>query len=351
MRTDALDYDLPPERVAQRPLEDRSASRLLVLDRQSGHLEHRAFSDIEEYTQAGDCLVLNDSKVIPARFYLQRNTGGRVEGLFLSQPSEGQWRVLLKNARRLGPREKVRLLDTKTGSASLFTLTVTNKLGDGHWLLTTDTETNTQDILSEFGHVPLPPYIHRLDRNSEDASDRDRYQTVYAREPGSVAAPTAGLHFTEELLDGLKIDGLQIANITLHVGLGTFKPIGTESIEGHQMHEESFQLDQDCADRINQARSAGGRIVAVGTTSVRTLESVAVDSRVSAMQGKTDIFINPGYSFQIVDALITNFHLPRSTLLALVFAFAGREAVLEAYRQAIQLKYRFFSYGDAMLIL
>ena len=351
MKTADLDYDLPPERIAQSPMADRSASRLLVLDRQSGRIEHRVFADIVDYTQPGDCLVLNDSKVIPAQFTLRRKTGGLIEGLFLSKMPENQWRVLLKNAGRMKPLEKVRLFDTQNETESDFTITVSDKLGEGQWLLTPETGSTHLDILSHYGQTPLPPYIHRKGQHSDDTFDRQHYQTVYAQQPGSVAAPTAGLHFTSDLLDRLERRGLSIAKITLHVGLGTFKPISDETVEAHQMHHETFQIDPANADRINQAKSAGKRIIATGTTSVRTLEAGAVDNRLSAKTGQTDIFIKPGCSFQIVDALITNFHLPRSTLLALVFAFAGREFVLETYRQAVQMEYRFFSYGDAMLIL
>jgi len=356
MDTSELEYELPPRLIAQHPLADRAITRLLVLNRRTCQTEHRHFFDLSDYLAPGDCLVLNDTRVFPARFFIRRATGGRIEGLFINLTPQGDWQVLLKNASRLRPDEEVVLLAPAADAdnkASFPRLKVRERQEAGRWLLQPVFTENFLDILSQLGLTPLPPYIHRPPEETaaSDPEDRARYQTVYARPPGSIAAPTAGLHFTHELLANIREKGVRIARLTLHVGLGTFKPITTEKVEDHVMHPEYYQLDGANAELINQTISQGGRIIAVGTTSVRTLESLAMDKKVCCGAGWTNMYIIPGYAFQIVSALITNFHLPRTSLLALVCAFAGTDLALEAYRQAVQLEYRFYSYGDAMLIL
>jgi len=356
MDTSELDYDLPLRLIAQHPLAERAMTRLLVLNRRTCQTEHQHFCDLPGYLTPGDCLVLNDTRVFPARFFIRRSTGGRIEGLFINLTPQGDWQVLLKNASRLRPNEEVVLITPAADAAnksSFPRLKVRENQGAGRWLLQPGFTENFLDILWRFGLTPLPPYIHRPPEEipANDSEDRARYQTVYARPPGSIAAPTAGLHFTNELLEGIREKGVHIARLTLHVGLGTFKPITAEKVEDHVMHPEYYQLDEANAELINQTISQGGRIFAVGTTSVRTLESLAEGKKVRPGTGWTDLFITPGYEFQIVDALITNFHLPRTSLLALVCAFAGTQTLLAAYRRAIELEYRFYSYGDAMLIL
>ncbi|MBN1436933.1 MAG: tRNA preQ1(34) S-adenosylmethionine ribosyltransferase-isomerase QueA [Sedimentisphaerales bacterium] len=351
MKTDELNYDLPEELIAQQALANRAESRLLVIDRQSDKLEHRQFKDIGDYLRAGDCLVVNESKVIPARFYARRASGGKIEGLFLELSEEGHWQVLLKNAGRLKVGETIELVrpgqvKDEVREAEVG-LRVVERLGGGEWRLAFEGKGDYLGVLEEYGVTPLPPYIKRAAEND----DIGRYQTVYAKRPGSAAAPTAGLHFTEELLGQIAAMGIRTAKVTLHVGLDTFKPVTSERLADHPMHSEHYLLDEENAGIINEARKAGGRIVAVGSTSVRVLETLGQDGEIAAGQGATRLFIMPGYEFRVVDAMITNFHLPRTTLLAMVCAFGGTERVLGAYREAVRERYRFFSYGDATLLV
>ncbi len=358
MQTEKLNYSLPRELVAQRPAGRRTDSRLLVLNRSSGGYADGSFSRIGDYLKAGDCLVLNDTRVIPARFFARRKTGAEIEGLFLSENAPGQWQVMLKNARRVRPGEIIYLTDAANQEFCPARVLERKILDDGfdeseppQWLLKIDYPADAGDILGRIGLAPLPPYIKR-DRNPSRAEeDLHRYQTVYAREDGAVAAPTAGLHFTSELLGQLKDKGINFAYVTLHVGAGTFRPIAAKNLEEHKMHFEYFRLDEHNVRIINEARGQGGRIITVGTTSVRTLEVAAEGDKVKAQQGRTDLFIKPGYKFKMVDAMVTNFHLPKSSLLALVAAFAGLENILAAYHHAIEQRYHFYSYGDAMLII
>ena len=332
-------YDLPEERIAQTPAEPRDHSRLMVLHRDTHEIEHRRFYDVIEYLNPGDCLVINDTKVIPARLYGERPTGGAVEVLLLRQLAPKRWETLVRPGRKLRPGAEVLF-----GGGRLKGRVLENTDVGGR-IVEFECEGTFEAALDALGEMPLPPYIH------EKLEDRDRYQTVYARQEGSAAAPTAGLHFTPELLSRIREKGVDIVPVLLHVGLGTFRPVKVENIEDHEMHTEYFEVTEDAARRINAARERGGRVVAVGTTSVRTLESAAKDGRVQAMRGDTNIFIKPGYKYQMVDALITNFHLPGSTLIMLVSAFYDRERILDAYRLAVREEYRFFSFGDAMLIL
>jgi S-adenosylmethionine:tRNA ribosyltransferase-isomerase len=349
MRTDQFEYDLPEELIAQAPSVQRPKSRLLVLHRADGRLEDRLFADLPEYLRPGDCLVLNDTKVLPARFFCRKTTGGLLEGLFLEQLPDGSWKVLLKKARKIKPGNRLTFLDRK--GRLWQDVEVLQKLSDGQWRIRPALTADAQTILGVIGTAPLPPYIKRPALPDHPEEDLDRYQTVYARRPGAVAAPTAGLHFDKDLLNRLEAMGVRTAYLTLHVGIGTFRPIQTETFEEHQMHSERYEVTAQAAELINSALAEGGRIIAVGTTSVRTLETAAQNRKVRPSSGQTDLFITPGYTFQIVDAMITNFHLPRSTLLALVAAFAGCETILDAYRHAVKQRYRFYSYGDAMLIL
>ena len=351
MRTDELDYNLPVELIAQAPVERRSASKLLVLDRSTGQMTDSQFGCVGDFLRPGDCLVLNDTKVLAARFFAQRPSGAALEGLFLAERKDapGMWKVMLKGARKVRVGERIRIRDRHQGDFCEARL-VEKKAG-GVCLLRIETERSAEAILDEVGFPPLPPYIRRDGDPIQAQVDRQRYQTVYARRPGAVAAPTAGLHFTDSLLDQLQAKGVRRASVTLHVGTGTFKPVKTEDLEAHEIHQEWFRLDAANARIINAAREAGGRIVAVGTTATRVLETVATDSSVEPGEGTTRLFITPGYAFKAVDAMITNFHLPRSTLLALVGAFAGLEQMLIAYHHAIEQRYRFYSYGDAMLIV
>jgi S-adenosylmethionine:tRNA ribosyltransferase-isomerase len=340
LKTRDFYYELDESLIAQTPLEKRDASRLLVYNRETHEAEHRVFSDIVEYLRPGDVLVINDTKVIPARLYgVKKGTRCAVEFLLLRRLSLDTWEIIMKPGRKLKPGDDVEFSD------KLFA-TILEKKEDGVTEARFSFDGVFEAILEELGEMPLPPYIH------EKLSDPSRYQTVYAREEGSAAAPTAGLHFTPELLDKIAAMGVTIARLTLHVGLGTFRPVKAESVEEHVMHSEHYHVSEEAAEAINAARQSGGRIVAVGTTCVRTLESVSDESGiVHAGSGETDIFITPGYRFKAVDALITNFHLPESTLIMLVCAFAGREETLALYRDAVKRRYRFFSFGDAMLIL
>ena len=343
MLTADFDYELPEELIAQGPLPQRDQSRLLILDRSSGTISHSTFSRLPEYLAASDCLVLNDSSVIPAKFRAFRRSGGKVEGLFLTE-SEDTWQVMLRPSARLKEDEAIELAGYP-GSLRLL-----KSLGRGIWKVRPEPPASSLEILESIGRVPLPPYIKRQ-TNSDEPTDKQRYQTIFASVPGSVAAPTAGLHFTKRTFRKLEDKGIQHTCITLHVGLGTFAPLVAERIEGHQMHQEWFNISENTAKQLRATRASGGKIVAVGTTSVRVLEAASGSQKLMAQQGWTDIFIKPGYEFRSTDMMLTNFHLPRSTLLVLVCAFASRELIFEAYQQAIARGYRFYSYGDAMLIV
>ena len=349
VKTEKLNYHLPSELIAQAPLSVRSDSRLLVLDRSSGSVLDSRFSRLGEFLSPGDCLVLNDTKVLPARFFARCTTGGKLEGLFLSTEINDVWIVYLKGLRKLKQGDDFYLKDKQ--KADFCQAVLLAKLGQGKCRLHIKTDLDAQSVLDKIGYPPLPPYIKRDDNPEVAAEDQQRYQTVYARQSGAVAAPTAGLHFTEPLIEQLKQAGIKFAFITLHVGAGTFKPVTEDNLEDHKIHEERFRIDQENAAIINAVKNKGGRIIPVGTTSTRVLETAAVGSRIEATAGKTELFIMTDYPFKIIDAMITNFHLPKSTLLALVAAFAGLENVLSAYQHAIEKKYRFYSYGDAMLII
>ena len=334
-------YELPRELIAQDPLEDRSSSRLMVLDRETGKTEHHIFTDILDYLNPGDCLVVNNTKVIPARLIGSKvGTDAKVEVLLLKREADDVWETLVKPGKKLKPGAKVSF------GEGLLTGEILEVVEDGNRKIRFTYEGIFEEILDQLGQMPLPPYItHQL-------KDKTRYQTVYAKHDGSAAAPTAGLHFTPELLQKIQHQGVQIAHVTLHVGLGTFRPVKVENILDHHMHSEYYMVEEDQARLINETKARGGRVIAVGTTSLRTLESAAgPDGILTAGSGWTDIFIYPGYSFRMIDALLTNFHLPESTLFMLVSALAGRETILEAYAEAVREKYRFFSFGDAMLIL
>ncbi len=349
MKIDMLQYHLPPDLIAQQPGDTRSDSRLLVFRRINGHTLDSRFDRIGDFLSPGDCLVLNDTKVLQARFFGRRNTGGRLEGLFLAETETATWQVMLKTSSKVKPGDMFYLKDKAKND--YCTAEVLEKTADGTCRLKIETEADTETILDNIGFPPLPPYIKRDDDLATAEVDKQRYQTVYAKIPGAVAAPTAGLHFTKPLIEQLQKAGVRLAYITLHVGAGTFKPIAVENIEDHKMHQEQFSIDQENARIINTAKEKGGRIIAVGTTSTRVLETVAANSRIQAVSGETNLFIKPGYKFKMVDAMITNFHLPKSSLLALVAAFAGLENILVAYNHAIEQRYRFYSYGDAMLII
>jgi len=349
MKTEELNYYLPSELIAQTPLSVRSDSRLLVLDRSAGNVSDSRFSKLGDFLSPGDCLVLNDTKVLPARFFARRTTGGKLEGLFLAADDEGIWTAYLKGIRKLRQGDEFYLKNRQ--KADFCKAVLLEKLDKGKCRLRIKTDADAQAVLDEIGFPPLPPYIKRDDDPAVAAQDEQRYQTVYARQSGAVAAPTAGLHFTEPLIEQLKQAGVQFAFITLHVGAGTFKPVTAVNLEDHQIHKERFSIDEKNAAIINAAKNKGGRIIPVGTTSTRVLETVAAGSQIKATTGTTELFIMPGYRFKMIDAVITNFHLPKSTLLALVAAFAGRENILAAYNHAIEQRYRFYSYGDAMLIV
>ena len=350
MKTDELDYNLPAELIAQWPSQERGGSRLLVLQRAGGAILDRKFADITDYLQGGDCLVLNDTKVLPAKFYIQKENGAKTEALFLAQSQPGQWTLMLKNARRLRPGQKITLLD-RTGSVRAGASMVCRDQ-QGRWIMELLKAEPAEKLLDEIGFAPLPPYIRRTESDRQYLEkDLDRYQTVYAQRPGAVAAPTAGLHFDRPLLEKIEKMGVLPVRITLDVGEGTFKPVKTQNLEDHLMHTERFQISPQAAEVINHCRGRGRRVIAVGTTAVRTLESSVHNGLVTPAAGQTNLFIRPGFKFQAVDGMITNFHLPRSTLIALVAAFAGLEQILRAYRHAIEKQYRFYSYGDAMLIV
>ena len=335
-----FDYDLPQELIAQDPLLKRDESRLLVLNPVTGAIEHRHFYDIKSYLRAGDCLVINNTKVIPARLLgAKEETGAKIEVLLLINHGGDNWETLVKPGRKCKEGTRISFGD------GLLVGQVTGVMEDGNRMIHFSYQGVWEEVLDRLGQMPLPPYIHHR------LQDKDRYQTVYAKHDGSAAAPTAGLHFTPELLDEIRKEGVDIAEVTLHVGLGTFRPVSADRVEDHHMHSEYYIVDREAADKINRARAGGGRIIAVGTTSTRTLESVAKeDGTIPVKSGWTKIFIYPGYQFKAIDGLITNFHLPQSTLVMLVSALAGKEHILQAYREAVEERYRFFSFGDAMYI-
>lgn len=341
MKTSDFYYDLPQELIAQDPLEDRSSSRLLHLSMKDGSVEHRHFTDILDYLKEGDCLVVNDTRVIPARLYGHKEeTGALIEILLLKRKENDIWECLVKPGKKARPGAKLVFGD------GILKGEIIDVVEEGNRLIQFQYEGIFEEILDQLGEMPLPPYItHKLE-------DKNRYQTVYAKNDGSAAAPTAGLHFTQELLQKVQEKGVKIAHVTLHVGLGTFRPVKVDDVENHHMHSEFYVVEEDQARMINDTKASGGRVIAVGTTSCRTLESATgEDSILKAGSGWTEIFIYPGYQFRMIDGLITNFHLPESTLIMLVSAFAGKEHVLRAYEEAVKEKYRFFSFGDAMLIL
>lgn len=340
LKTSDFYFHLPQELIAQDPLEDRSSSRLLCLDKESGEIQHHNFKEIIDYLKPGDCLVLNNTKVIPARLLGNKaDTGGGVEVLLLKRQKDDIWETLVKPGKKARPGTQLEF------GNGLLKAKVLETLEEGNRLIQFEYEGVFEEILDRLGEMPLPPYItHKL-------QDKNRYQTVYAKYEGSAAAPTAGLHFTQELLDQLVKKGVELAYVTLHVGLGTFRPVKVESILEHHMHSEYYEVTAEAASQINQAKAAGGRVICVGTTSCRTIESAANEAgMVVPGCNNTEIFIYPGYRFKVLDGLITNFHLPESTLVMLVSSLAGREHVMEAYQQAIEQKYRFFSFGDAMFI-
>ncbi|HAK1506769.1 TPA: tRNA preQ1(34) S-adenosylmethionine ribosyltransferase-isomerase QueA [Listeria innocua] len=341
MKVEDFDFDLPEELIAQTPLLDRTSSRLMVLDKESGEIKDQHFTDIISYLNKGDALVLNDTRVLPARLHgIKDETGAHIEVLLLKQKEGNAWETLVK------PAKRIRKGATITFGDGALKATCLEELEHGGRILEFSYEGIFYEVLEQLGEMPLPPYI------KEQLADQDRYQTVYAKENGSAAAPTAGLHFTEELLAQISAKGVEIIFVTLHVGLGTFRPVDVEDTQNHKMHSEFYRLTEESADRINKIKSAGGKVVAVGTTSIRTLETIASrhDGKLIAESGWTDIFISLGYEFQAVDALITNFHLPKSTLIMLVSALSDRTKILAAYNHAVEQQYRFFSFGDAMFI-
>jgi S-adenosylmethionine:tRNA ribosyltransferase-isomerase len=342
MKVDLFDFFLPEELIAQTPLEKREESRLMVLNKETGETKHDIFKNIKQYLKPGDCLVLNDTRVLPARLFgVKQDTGAKVELLLLKQEKGDIWEALVK------PAKRVKIGTVLEFGNGKLKATCKKEMDHGGRIMEFEYEGIFYEVLDELGHMPLPPYI------KEQLEEKDRYQTVYARERGSAAAPTAGLHFTEALLEEIKEMGVSLAFITLHVGLGTFRPVSVEDINEHEMHAEFYQMTEGTARLLNEVRERGGRIITVGTTSTRTLETIAqkYDGRFQEESGWTDIFIYPGYEFKAIDGMITNFHLPKSTLIMLISALAGRENVLKAYEEAVNQKYRFFSFGDAMLII
>lgn len=334
-----FDYNLPEELIAQTPIEKRDESRLMILDKTKKTIEHKTFKNIIDYLNPGDCLVINNTKVIPARLYGKKQTGAKVEFLLLNRIENDTWEALVRPGRKLLPGTQVTFGD------GLLKATVLEVLESGNRKVVFEYNGIFNEILDQIGMMPLPPYI------KEKLNNKDRYQTVYAKYEGSAAAPTAGLHFTKDLLEKIKEKNIEIANVTLHVGIGTFRPVKVEKVEEHDMHSEHFYIREQDVDKINNAKKNGKRVIAVGTTSCRVLESVADENGLlKPYEGDTNIFIYPGYKFKCIDALITNFHLPKSTLLMLVSALAGREFVMKAYEEAVEQKYRFFSFGDAMFI-
>lgn len=340
MQTKDFSFDLPEHLIAQTPLLDRTASRLMVLNKRTGELAHKHFSDVKAYLKPGDCLVLNDTRVIPARLFGVRESGALVEFLLLKRIDHKSWETLVK------PGKKARIGDKFSFGEGVMTAEIVDYAEEGARIIRFEFEGIFEHILDELGSMPLPPYIQA------QLEDRERYQTVFAKNSGSAAAPTAGLHFTKALLDEIEASGVYVTYITLHVGLGTFRPVKVDNVDDHKMHAEYYEISEDTAKCINHAKANGGRIITVGTTSTRTLEGSADESGIiKASSGWTDIFIYPGYQFKIIDGMITNFHLPESTLIMLVSALAGKEPVLNAYNTAVKEEYRFFSFGDAMLVI
>ncbi|MFN3152213.1 tRNA preQ1(34) S-adenosylmethionine ribosyltransferase-isomerase QueA [Bremerella sp.] len=344
---DQYDYHLPSDLIAQQPLEKRTDARLLVVNRQTQEILHQHVRDLPEFLNSGDCLVLNNTKVVPARLMGRRaNTGGRWQGLFVETDPQGHWLVLAKTRGKIQPGEKVILENREAREDTELELLA--NLGGGQWAVKPLTDESPFDVLERVGRVPLPHYIRGGEMMPEDWKD---YQTVFAENPGAVAAPTAGLHFTHELLNKISAQGVDRQFVTLHVGMGTFRPIGVDNIEEHEMHFEYGEIDQPTVDRLKEVKTNGGRVVSVGTTATRVLETAAASGTLEPWVGKTNLFIRPPYQFKAVDVLLTNFHLPKSTLLILVRTFGGDELLRRAYREAIKEEYRFYSYGDAMLIL
>ncbi len=339
MRTGEFDYSLPKELIAQAPVGERSSSRLLVLDRSGKGIEHRLFRDVEGCLREGDLLVINDTKVIPARLFARKETGGRVEILLVEEIDERRWSCLVSGVRKVPAETRVYVGGRPVGLKS----------GVPFWTVELPVGVDAAQLMADHGSMPLPPYIKR-GRDEKIPEDYERYQTVYAREVGSIAAPTAGLHFDAGLLDRIRKKGVEIATITLHIGIGTFFPVKSETVEGHEMHREHYSMPPQSMEAVKRTKAEGGRVVAVGTSAVRTLETAFSARNGDGLTGHTGLFIYPGYKFRVVDALITNFHLPRSTPLLLACAFAGIEALETAYREAIERRYRFYSYGDAMFI-
>lgn len=341
MNINDFDFDLPEELIAQTPLKDRSSSRLMILDRESGEIEHKVFSDVIDELKAGDCLILNDTKVLPARLMgMKEETGAHIELLLLKEMGKDEWETLVK------PAKRVKVGTVVTFGEGLLKAVCIGEKDHGGRVFKFEYEGIFYELLDRLGEMPLPPYIH------EKLEDQDRYQTVYAKEQGSAAAPTAGLHFTPELLDRIREKGVEIVFITLHVGLGTFRPVSVDSIEEHEMHSEFYSVTEEAAATINRVKASGGKVISVGTTSTRTIETIATkyNGEIRAESGWTAIFIYPGYEFKCIDGLITNFHLPKSTLVMLVSALSSRENILNAYNEAVKERYRFFSFGDAMFI-
>lgn len=340
MKTSDFYYDLPQEQIAQTPIEPRDHSRLMVLHRDNDKIEHRHFYDILDYLDEGDCLIVNDSRVIPARIYgVKEDTGAKIEFLLLKQLSGNRWETLVK------PGKKAKIGTRFIFGDGLLKAEVVDIIEDGNRIVELQSEENIYTTLDKIGQMPLPPYI------TEKLEDQERYQTVYSHELGSAAAPTAGLHFTNELLDKIRAKGVNIGYVTLHVGLGTFRPVKVDDVTKHKMHSEHYEIPSETAELIKHTKANGKRVIAVGTTSCRTLESVAANGEIRACDGFTDIFIYPGFTFKVLDGLITNFHLPESTLIMLVSAFYGYDKTMKAYEIAVKEKYRFFSFGDAMLIV
>lgn len=339
MRVDEFDFELPKELIAQSPLQERTSSRLMALNKQTGEIAHHRFSDLIEFLRPGDTLILNDTRVIPARLFgVKPDTGAKVEFLLLTEKEKDTWEILVK------PGKKVRPGMTVSFGDGLLTAEVLDMTEEGGRIVRFSYDGIFLEILEKLGEMPLPPYI------TEQLDDAERYQTVFNRHAGSAAAPTAGLHFTREFLDQIRAKGIDTGFVTLHVGLGTFRPMSAETTEEHKMHAEWYDMPQETADLIARTKARGGRVIAVGTTACRTLETVGMTGEIRAASGWTDIFIHPGYRFTVVDALVTNFHLPKSTLVMLVSALAGREQILNAYEEAVKVRYRFFSFGDAMFI-
>lgn len=354
-RLSAYDYVLPPELIAHHPPEQRDGARMMVVDRSAGAIRHAKFPDLVDLLRSGDALILNETRVLPARLLgVRQSTGGKWEGLFLQEEAGGRWRLIGQTRGKLQPGESLAISNPRDGADEALELRLVERAaeGGGEWIAEPQRPGTVSELLERYGQMPLPPYI---EREGEEAEDRERYQTSFAKTPGSVAAPTAGLHFTPEILERIRERGVRVGFVTLHVGLGTFRPVSSEELAGHDMHSEWCELTAATAELVNRTKSAGGRVVAVGTTSVRTLESAAAHlegpaGTLEAWSGSTKLFIRPPYRFRVVDAMLTNFHLPKSTLIILVSALAGYDLTKLAYETAVEERYRFFSYGDAMFV-